>query len=352
MRLASYRRKEGRTATAAPRSAWVVEDGTLVDIRRAVEWWCESYSTRAGGGHVRGFLRKHGALFQDLSELVWRGEVSDLWKAMRQVYDDWSEAVRHGNESALACTIDSDTVNLCLPFRPRSFRDFYAFEQHVATCRRKRGLDMVPEWYEFPVFYFSNTTSFRGPNEPVWAPPGCQELDYELEVACVIGKPGRNIAAKEADEYILGYAILNDWSARDVQRQEMKVGLGPAKGKDFATSFGPYLVTADHLDDVAVSGAHGRRHRLTMIASVNGRTISSGNLADIHFTFAQMIERASADVDLMPGDVIGSGTVGTGCILELGTQVHSWLQPGDVVELTVDKLGVLQTPIVERPNWR
>jgi fumarylacetoacetate (FAA) hydrolase len=130
------------------------------------------------------------------------------------------------------------------------------------------------------------------------------------------------------------------------------VGLGPAKGKDFATSFGPYLVTADHLDDVAVSGAHGRRHRLTMIASVNGRTISSGNLADIHFTFAQMIERASADVDLMPGDVIGSGTVGTGCILELGTQVHSWLQPGDVVELTVDKLGVLQTPIVERPNWR
>lgn len=228
--------------------------------------------------------------------------------------------------------------------KPPSFRDFYAFEQHVKTARAQRGLDMIPEWYHFPVFYFSNHLTLNGHDQPIFHPSGTQCLDYELEVACIIGKKGRNIPRESAREYIAGLCILNDWSARDVQREEMKVGLGPAKGKDFATSLGPWLVTLDELEDRR-SGDHWD---LAMSARVNGVELSRGNLRDLHFSFAEMIERASQEVFLYPGDVIGSGTVGTGCILELGTEVHRWLEPGDVVELEVERLGVLRNRIVER----
>ncbi|UUZ95150.1 fumarylacetoacetate hydrolase family protein [Paenibacillus sp. P25] len=234
-------------------------------------------------------------------------------------------------------------VALCAPLpRPRSVRDFYAFEQHVKTSRAQRGLKMIPEWYEIPAFYFSNHQSIVGPDAPVERPTKCKRLDYELEMACVIGKEGRNIQAGQADEYILGYCIMNDWSARDIQRQEMKVGLGPAKGKDFATSLGPYLVTKDELEPYR----EGDKYRLAMTASVNGRRLSSGNFRDIYYSFGQMIERASEDTVLYPGDVIGSGTVGTGCILELGEEVHRWLEPGDVVELEITGLGVLRNPVL------
>lgn len=229
---------------------------------------------------------------------------------------------------------------------PRSFRDFYAFEQHVKTARENRGLEMIPEWYEIPVFYFSNHMAIKGPGEEIAKPRDCKWLDYELEIACVIGKEGRNIRAEEAENYIFGYCILNDWSARDLQRQEMKVGLGPAKGKDFATSIGPWIITKDELE----LKKSGKGYDLSMKARVNGILLSEGNLKNIYYSFAEMIERASAGVTLYPGEIIGSGTVGTGCILELGTDVHRWLLPGDVVELDIDKLGVLKNSVVDDRN--
>lgn len=226
--------------------------------------------------------------------------------------------------------------------RPPSFRDFYAFEGHVKTARKNRGLDIVPEWYDFPVFYFSNTGAVRGHNESVGKPSFTEWLDYELEIACVIGKEGINITREDALDYIEGFMILNDWSARDVQRKEVKVGLGPAKAKDFATSMGPYLVTKDELEDCR----DGEHFNLEMTAVVNGRVLSRGNVNTLYFSFSQMIERASQDCTLYPGDVIGSGTVATGCILELGTHVHRWLEKGDVVELSIERLGKLRNEII------
>lgn len=229
--------------------------------------------------------------------------------------------------------------------QPRSFRDFYAFEEHVKTARGRRGLDMVPEWYDFPVFYFSNHNAFLGPDADIERPSYTEWLDYELEIACIIGKEGRNIKPEQAHEYIAGFTILNDWSARDIQREEVKVGLGPAKGKDFATSMGPYLLTLDELSDV-YDPSRGR-WSLEMVARINGQELSRGNFSTIYFSFGDLIARASDGVTLYPGDVIGSGTVGTGCILELGTDAHRWLQPGDTVELEIERLGTLRNKITE-----
>lgn len=237
------------------------------------------------------------------------------------------------------------TTQLLSPLpQPRSFRDFYAFEEHVKTARGRRGLDMVPEWYHFPVFYFSNHNAFIGPDADVERPQYTEWLDYELEIACIIGKEGRNIKPEQAHEYITGFTILNDWSARDIQREEVKVGLGPAKGKDFATSMGPYLLTLDELSDVYDESR--QRWSLEMVARINGQELSRGNFGTIYFSFADLIARASDGVTLYPGDVIGSGTVGTGCILELGTDVHRWLQPGDTVELEIERLGILRNKII------
>lgn len=227
-----------------------------------------------------------------------------------------------------------------------SVRDFYAFEQHVKTCRRQRGLEMAPEWYEIPVFYFSNPAGIIGHDQPVAAPAASRALDYELELACVIGKAGSDVPPDDrALEYIAGFTIMNDWSARDLQRKEMAVGLGPAKGKDFATSLGPELVTFDELRDRYRDG----RLNLEMSASVNGRVYSRGNAASMYWTWPQLIAQASRDTRLVPGDVLGSGTVGTGCILELTPEaVGGWLQPGDVVELAIERLGVLRNRVVAR----
>ncbi|WP_377887185.1 fumarylacetoacetate hydrolase family protein [Alkalihalobacillus sp. R86527] len=229
---------------------------------------------------------------------------------------------------------DLSQVKLKAPLpRPASIRDFYAFEEHVVTARGKRGLDVVPEWYEFPVFYFTNHHAVKGPEDSISPPRGCEKLDYELEIACVIGEKGRNIKANEAKDYIFGYMIMNDWSARDIQAKEMKVGLGPAKGKDFATSFGPYLVTPDEIP------LHDNQLDLSMEAIVNGEQYSVGNVKDMYYSFGELIERASKDVTLYPGEVIGSGTVGSGCILE--QYGREWLKPGDRVELSITHLGSL-----------
>ena len=228
-----------------------------------------------------------------------------------------------------------------------SFRDFYAFEQHVRNARKRRALEMTSEWYDAPVFYFSNTAGIVGPGAEIRKPPETNELDYELEWAVVIGRDGGDIAVEEADEYIAGFTILNDWSARDIQRREMKVGLGPAKGKDFATSVGPYLVTPDELEDrVLPDRSRGRRYDLTMTATVNEREYSRGNTRAMHWTFAELIHEASRNTLLKPGDLLGSGTVGTGCITEFPDGTFPWLQPGDVVRLEVERLGVLENRVV------
>ena len=206
---------------------------------------------------------------------------------------------------------------------------------------------MAPEWYDAPVFYFSNPSSIVGPDVPIVKPPDTNELDYELEIAVVLSKDGRNISISEADSYIRGFTLLNDWSARDIQRQEMKVGLGPAKGKDFATSVGPWLTTPDQLEARCLPDrSRGKRYDLSMTARVNGIEYSRGNLRDMNWTFAELIARASLNTVVRAGDLIGSGTVGTGCITEFPDGTFPWLQPGDVVTLQADELGVLQNPII------
>ncbi len=234
-----------------------------------------------------------------------------------------------------------------LPLPPiASFRDFYAFEEHVRNARRNRGLDMVPEWYQAPAFYFSNVAGIVGTGAPIRKPLDTEELDYELEWAVVIGKEGGDIAVQDADAYIAGFTILNDWSARDLQRREMKVGLGPAKGKDFATSIGPHLVTPDELEDAVLPDRNrGRRYDLAMTAAVNGREYSRGNARTMHWTWAELIAQASRNTRLMLGDLIGSGTAGTGCITEFAPGTWPWLQVGDTVRLEVERLGVLENTV-------
>ena len=229
---------------------------------------------------------------------------------------------------------------------PPSVRDFYAFEQHVKTVRAKRGVEMIPEWYEIPIFYFSNNSEIYGHDEPIPYPVGSNELDIELEIACVIGRDGKDIPVEEAADYIAGYTIMNDWSARDFQFKEMKLNLGPAKGKDFATSIGPWLVTPDELASRRQESGAGERYDMTMIARVNGKEISRGNFNQIYYSFPQMIAYASRNTRLRAGDVLGSGTVGTGCIREIGIEVQPWLQRGDVVELEIEGIGVLRNRIV------
>jgi fumarylacetoacetate (FAA) hydrolase len=233
--------------------------------------------------------------------------------------------------------------------RPPSMRDGYAFRQHVETARRNRGLPMIPEFDQFPVFYFTNHHGVVGPGPVRVLPLHLERLDFELEAAIVIGKRGRNLKAQDADAHVFGMMIMNDLSARVLQMEEMKLSLGPAKGKDFATALGPVLVTLDELDARTTKTPNGNVYDLRMRCWVNGTQVSDGNVNQMNWTFAQILERASYGVDLYPGDVIGSGTVGTGCFLELnGSKITNdqWLQLGDVCVLEIDQLGRLENTFV------
>lgn len=240
--------------------------------------------------------------------------------------------------------------------QPASCRDGYAFRQHVAAARRNRKVDMIAEFDQYPIFYFTNHNAIQGPGEIECMPDHFQKLDFELEVAIVIGKKGRNITAAEADDYIAGYMIMNDMSARTLQMEEMLLNLGPAKGKDFSTVIGPWLVTPDELEEYKIpakAGHVGNSYNLTMTCAVNGKLVSAGSMADMDWTFAEIIERCAYGTDILPGDVIGSGTVGTGCFLELnGTGLLNdpgyqpqWLQDGDVIEMEITGLGRLSNTI-------
>ena len=230
---------------------------------------------------------------------------------------------------------------------PPSLRDFYAFERHVGTMWKRRDMEIPDAWYRLPIFYFSNVSEIRGPGDPVHAPRGSHELDYELEVAALIDMPVRDLDAARGEEAIGGYTILNDWSARDLQRDESTVRLGPAKGKDFASSIGPWLVTPDELADAR----REKGYDLAMTATVNDTELSRGRWSSAHFSFGEMVERASADVRLRPGDLLGSGTVGTGCLLEIRDEIlKRYLEPGDTVTLEIERLGELTAPVVQRPT--
>lgn len=232
---------------------------------------------------------------------------------------------------------------------PPSIRDFMSFENHVVTSMAAIGSTVDPIWYRQPTFYFTNPAAVVGPHADIPIAPGSGQFDFELEVAAVIGRRVSDLTLAEAEDCIAGFTILCDWSARDLQADEMRVGLGPAKGKDTATSLGPWLVTPDELQ----SARTAQGYDLGMSVRVNGIPYSSGTWASLHWTFAQMLVYASRGTELRPGDVIGSGTVGTGCILELarvhGSAAYPWLHAGDVVEIEVERLGRQVGRIVAGP---
>jgi fumarylacetoacetate (FAA) hydrolase len=280
-------------------------------------------------------------------------------------WDDMFEIAKSVNNAILQGIITKDkgidinTIQLLAPIPfPTSCRDGYAFRQHVAAARRNRKVEMIPEFDQYPIFYFTNHHSIQGPGDILCMPDHFEKLDFELEAAIVICKQGRNIPASEADAYIGGLMIMNDMSARKLQMEEMLLNLGPAKGKDFSTVIGPCLVTLDELVDCEIApkeNHEGKAWNLSMKCWVNGIQVSEGNVGDMDWTFAEIIERASYGVNLHPGDVIGSGTVGTGCFLELnGTgklnnpeYQEQWLQEGDVVEMEIAGLGKLVNTIVK-----
>ncbi len=283
------------------------------------------------------------------------------WDDMYPVAQKVEEAIKSGRinkEQGIAL----DEINLLAPVPfPTSCRDAYAFRQHVASARRNRKAEMIPEYDQYPIFYFTNHHSVQGPGDISCMPDHFEKLDFELEAAIVICKQGRNIPAAEADQYIGGLMIMNDMSARRLQMEEMMLNLGPAKGKDFATAIGPCLVTLDELTpfEVACKEGHtGKSWNLSMKCRVNEVEVSSGNLKDMDWTFAEIIERCAYGVTLQAGDVIGSGTVGTGCFLELnGTGKFSdpdyqeqWLQPDDRVEMEIEGIGLLRNKIVKEDS--
>ena len=336
MRVAHVRERHG-PAGAPWRLAAAVDQGESpghwLDLERA--------RRRATAADPR--LAHNAVLFRQplttLDDHVGRGLRVE---ALRELVEGF-EARSEDDDAVLA---DADLAFGPPILRPPSLRDFYAFEGHVRTMWERRGGEVPEAWYRLPIFYFSNVSEIRGPDEPVWAPAASHELDYELEVAALLDTPAADLTPERAEEAIGGYTIFNDWSARDLQREETAVRLGPAKGKDFASSFGPWLVTPDEL----ASARSGTGYELAMTAEVNGTETSRGRWSDAQFSFGDMLARASADARLRPGDLIGSGTVGTGCLLEVGdATLGRYLEPGDAVVLRIERLGALHTPVIARP---
>ena len=274
---------------------------------------------------------------------------------------DWKELIIKKTKLNNLTTHNLEEVKLLAPIpRPNSLRDAYAFRQHVETSRRNRGLEMIKEFDDFPVFYFSNHNAIFGPSDDIQCMPShFEKLDYELEIAILIGKEGINIKAENAKEYIAGFMIMNDMSSRGLQMKEMKLNLGPAKGKDFASVLGPYLVTPDELSgNIINEDDNGCNYDLQMTCSLNGKLLSKGNLKDMAWSFEKIIERVSYGATIYPGDIIGSGTVGTGCLLEInGTNklkssdfTEVWLKENDVVEMEIEKLGKITNKIISNKS--
>jgi fumarylacetoacetate (FAA) hydrolase len=337
MRLVTFDAGEGE----GERFGALVDDGCVLDFTTAFAWY---EADRGRPSDATSIARHYGASLLDFirHEAVAMPVAVDLLRLARA-------GKLPGSFGTMPLELRAEYVRLLAPIpRPPSLRDGYAFRQHVETARRNRGVPMIPEFDQFPVFYFTNHQAVTGPGDVVVEELHTNQLDFELEVAAVVGRGGKNLRASEADHHIFGLTIMNDWSARALQMQEMKLNLGPAKGKDFATSIGPWLVTLDEFADRTSAGPNGASFDLAMTAEVNGARVSQGNVKDMTFTFAQILERASYGVTLHPGDVIGSGTVGTGCFLELNGSgiTNQWLRPGDTVVLEIERLGRLENRIV------
>jgi|GEM_PF-129682 len=339
MRLVTYRDSQdkehiGFIAVSAQSLATSTTPLTplIVEIQAALEWL----------GAKNKFL-----IPRDMLELI--REWKTIQPLLHQALNFYQEGKMPTN-----LLIPESEIQLISPIpRPVSMRDGYAFRQHVEAARRNRGVPMIPEFDHFPIYYYTNHLAVTGPGPIGVQRLALDKLDFELEAAIVLGKQGKNIPASQGDEFIFGYMIMNDWSARTLQMEEMKLNLGPAKGKDFATSLGPYLITADELEDFAIPGPHGKKQNLQMKCFVNGKQVSEGNLKDMTWSFAQILERVSYGVTVYPGEVIGSGTVGTGCFLELnGSKItdNQWLKPGDQVVLEIDQLGRLENTIIEESD--
>ena len=321
MKLLTYIKDENEQ----PSFGFKVND-FIVDIRKGAEWINQDQGNDK-------FLTIPNDLKTALEE----------WNHFFPILIEMQETVQNGDLSKFS-NAESDLEILPPIINPPSFRDFYAFEQHVRAARKLRGLEMHPDWFKIAIFYFSNPNCCYGHGQEIPYPSNTTELDFELEFAIIIGNGGSDIKAEDAAEVIAGYTILNDWSSRNLQREEMPLSLGPAKGKDFASSFGPYMVTPDELED---AWNNNGRLDLRMTCHVNGKLISDGNTNDLYHSFGNMIERASMNTKLMPGEYIGSGTVGTGCILELRPEnTGGWIQKGDTVTLEVERLGKLENTIV------
>ncbi|MFQ6673734.1 MAG: fumarylacetoacetate hydrolase family protein [Fidelibacterota bacterium] len=328
MKFVSYSLQRG----VLPKIGFLQRDW-IVDLHQAGSW------LKKNRPRSREFPEVPATMGEILTD--WNGLLPSL-RAMANefVHEQLSGLEVNGKPVA----VDESSVHYYPPVPvPPSFRDFYAFEQHVMSARKSRGLPMDPTWYKIPVFYYSNPNCLFGHREDVPRPSGTNALDFELELGIFIAGGGRDIRADRAEPFIAGFTIINDWSSRDVQREEMRLSLGPAKGKDFATSVGPYLVTPDELRDNWKDG----KLNLSMKAFRNGEQLSSGNANDLFHPWEKMIERASLNTPLMPGDLFGSGTVGSGCILELKPEnAGGWLNQGDVIRLEIEKLGVLENRIV------
>ena len=321
MKLLTYIKDENEQ----PSFGFKVND-FIVDIRKGAEWINQDQGNNK-------FLTIPNDLETALEE----------WNHFFPILKEMQETVQNGDLSKFS-NAESDLEILPPIINPPSFRDFYAFEQHVRAARKLRGLEMHPDWFKIAIFYFSNPNCCYGHGQEIPYPSNTTELDFELEFAIIIGNGGSNIKAEDATEVIAGYTILNDWSSRNLQREEMPLSLGPAKGKDFASSFGPYMVTPDELED---AWDNNGKLDLRMTCHVNGKLISDGNTNDLYHSFGNMIERASMNTKLMPGEYIGSGTVGTGCILELRPEnTGGGVQKGDTVTLEVERLGKLENTIV------
>jgi len=304
----------------------VIHHQTVVDVNMAYARWLadqqEAQPRRLADAQVP----------PTMLELLEGG--SSAIAAARRAFD-YAASLGHSTKGPSGETVfyKVSGVRIITPLpNPSSLRDFIAFEDHIAATSKRRGQPIPPEWYKAPVYYKGNHRTIIGPDDDLPWPLETTKLDYELELACVIGQKGQDVHERDAQEYIAGYTIMNDFSARDIQFQEMACRLGPAKGKDFATALGPCLVTPDEIGDL---------NALTMIARVNGEEWSRGRFGTIHWSFSQMIAHVSRDESIYPGDVFGSGTVGGGCGLEL----ERYLKPGDVVELEIQPIGILRTTV-------
>jgi 2-keto-4-pentenoate hydratase/2-oxohepta-3-ene-1,7-dioic acid hydratase in catechol pathway len=326
MRLVTY---EIKTALGRYRRLGALVGEKVADLNFACAWRQEAL------GHPAPYRYADAHLPASMKNFLIGGNAA--MQEARQVLSDLKDCqgIPEGpNEETLLH--DARSVRLTAPVpEPNSLRDFYAFEEHVRTGFMKRGEEIPAPWYEIPVYYKGNARTMIGPDEEAPWPRFTGQLDFELELACVIGREGRNLSVDEALSYVAGYMVMNDLSARDIQRKEMAVRLGPAKGKDFATAIGPALVTPDEVGDLTDLPAEVR---------VNGEVWSRSNAGNPYWNFAQMIAHVSMDETLYPGDILASGTVGRGCGLEL----DRWIQPGDVVELEIARVGVLRNPVGRR----